>query len=152
MTSTTTPSVRTHEVPPGARRFGHLVAVAVDLALLWAVHHLLAWAWPSFLMPAFADLVPWLAASFVVGAVVHAVLVVRDTVRLRALGDLVTSVLGMVITIRTWEVFPFDLVGWQVAAARTVLVVGIVATTIGTLVSLLRLVGGAGGHAVRPAG
>jgi hypothetical protein len=131
--------------PPGARRAGYLVAIVVNVALLYAVPRLYDWGWPAFLTPAYDDVVPLLAASLGASLAANAVYLLHDGARTKALGDLVTSLVGLAAVLRTWEVYPFDFRdygdGWSLAA-RSVLALAMVGSAIGALAALARLLRG----------
>ena len=57
--------------PSRSRRFGYLVSIAVNAAMVYVVHHLLEWGWPRFLTEAFEELLPVITLSFVAGIVVN---------------------------------------------------------------------------------
>ena len=84
-------------------------------------------------------------AGYVVAAVVNAVMLylVADPPRLRALGDLVTTGVGLAAIVRVWQVFPFDLGGtpWEVVV-RVLLVVAMFGSGVAIIVALVRLVRG----------
>ena len=145
-------SATEHHAGPAAievgRRIGSLVAAALNGVMLWVTHQLLDWEWPSFLTAEFDDLLPWVTASFVVSIVVDVLYVVDDRVRVKASGDLLTAAVGLVVAVRTWQVFPFDFSSWARDwswAIRVALVVGMVATSIGVVVALVRLLSGRDG-------
>jgi hypothetical protein len=128
-----------------ARRFGYLVAIAVNAVMLWAANQLLAWGWPGFLTEDFAQVLPLINASLIASMVVNAGFLVRDRGRVRALGDLINAVFGVAVSVRLWSVFPFDFVGYDTdwtGVVRVALVLGIVGTSIAVLVHLVKLVTG----------
>jgi hypothetical protein len=128
-----------------ARRFGYLAAIAVDVVVLWVVHQLLGWGWPAFLTEDFEEVLPLISASLIASMVVNAGFLVRDRGRFRALGDLINAAFGMAVSLRMWAVFPFDFSGYDTDwgwALRVALGVGIVATSIGALVNLVKLITG----------
>ena len=49
-----------------ARRFGYLVAIGVNLILLYVVNNLLEWEWPSFLTEDFERVVGIVSFSIIV--------------------------------------------------------------------------------------
>lgn len=135
-------AVRRHAPPSTANRFGHLVGIAVNLVLLFVAHHLLEWGWPAFLTPAFADVLPVVTASFVVGIAFEAIYLVRDRGWIRSLGNAVTAAFGFAVALRTWQVFPFDFSGYArdwTGTTRLVLVVVMAATLLGLVVESVRL-------------
>ena len=118
----------------GARRFGYVVAVLVNAAMLYAVNRWPGWEVLPFLT---ADLVLVLGlvnASIVVNLAANLVYLVRDPRWLRALGDLLTTAVGLVALVRMWQVFPFDFsgdwAGWTLVV-RILLGLGIVGSAIG---------------------
>jgi hypothetical protein len=126
----------------GARRVGYVVAAAVNLVLLWMVHQLLDWGWPSFLTPDFEELLPIISVSLAASVVANLVYVWDDRAVIKNLGDLVTSLIGLVGAVWTYRVFPFDLSDGWAGLARVVIVVGIIGTSIGALVALVKLARG----------
>lgn len=135
------------------RRFGYVVAAAVDLAMLWIAGNLLGWGWPAFLTDAFEDLLPFVAASLLVSVVVNLVWVVHDPPWLKHVGQIAMNVIGLVVAVKTWQIFPFDFSGdaavWD-AVVRIVVGVSIVAMVVSTIVELVRLVIEVGGDTLRP--
>lgn len=122
-------------------RVGYLVAAVVNLVVLWVVNQLLGWGWPPFLTPAFEDLLPLIGLSLVASAVVNLVWLVWDPEWFHHLAQIGLNVIGMVVTIRTWQVFPFDLsTGWE-TTFRVVLVVAAVGIAIATVVEVVKLAG-----------
>jgi hypothetical protein len=132
--------------PSAARRFGYLVAIAVNAVLLWAANQLLDWGWPGFLTEEFTEVLPLISASLIAGMVVNAGLILRDTRRAKALGDLITAAFGLAISMRLWTVFPFDFSGYGTdwgGAFRVALGVGIAVMAIAVLANLATLINGA---------
>ena len=126
--------------PAPGRRFGYLIAVAINAALLWVAHQLLGWGWPSFLTEQFDEVLPILTLSFVASIVTNALYVVADPPRFKALGDAVTSAIAVAVALRTWQVVPFDVSNygydwsWLV---RVVIVVGGVGSAIAVVVNVV---------------
>jgi hypothetical protein len=144
MTATQAPSTK-RRPSVAARRFGYLAAVACNAILLWVAHRLLVWEWPAFLTEDFAQVLPWVTASLIASMAVNTLFILRDRGRTKALGDLVNAAFGLVVAVRMWAVFPFDFSGYGsdwTWAMRVALVVGIVATAIGALVNLVKLITG----------
>lgn len=148
MSSTPAPSPLPHPRPVTLRRTGYTVAIAVNAVVLWGVHRLLAWNWPGFLTDDFERVLPLLTASLIATLVSNAVFLLRDHGRVRALGDLVTSVFAVVVGVRMWSVFPFDFSGyardWN-DLVRVMIAVTIAATAVAVIVNLVQLVTGRAG-------
>lgn len=76
---------------------------------------------------------------------VNLALAVHHRGRIRALADLVTAAFGLAVGLRMWEVFPFDFTGYATdwsGFVNVVLIIGIVATGIAIIVSLVKLLAG----------
>jgi hypothetical protein len=137
-----------------ARRFGYIVAAAITAAIWFVINVWPGWQDLSFLTDQTTEVLWLVNVSLVVSVAVNLIYAVYDPVWLKALGDLVTTSIGLAVLVRAWQVFPFDFsdysIDWAVIA-RVVLVIGIVGSCIGIvvqLVTLMRLavVGGLGGR------
>ncbi|HEY5184175.1 MAG TPA: hypothetical protein VIM19_04535 [Actinomycetes bacterium] len=135
--------VTVHRHSTTARRFGYLVAAAVNLLLLFLVLVWPGWAALSFLTEEFTRVVGLLSASLVVGAVANLMYVVADPPWVRSLGQLVVSAFSLAVTVRLLQVFPFDFSGWSFDPSwlvRLLLWLGVVGTAIGIVTEMVRLV------------
>lgn len=138
-----TPTRSTRRVPSASRRLGYRLAIVLNLALVYLVNVWPGWQAVSWLTPETSDVVGVVNLSLVVGAVVNLAYLAYDQPWFRALGDLVTAAIAVVVVVRVLAVFPFDFSGYDIdwaPVARIVLVVAIVGTAIGTLVSLVTFV------------
>jgi hypothetical protein len=129
-------------IPTPAARFGYVVAATMNGVLLWVVHQLLDWGWPSFLTDDFELVLGLVTASFIAGIVTNLVLALHHRGRIRALADLVTAAFGLAVGLRMWEVFPFDFTGYATdwsGLVNIALIIGIVATGIAIIVNLVKL-------------
>lgn len=140
--------------PPGAqapaRKVGYLVAVVVNVVLLIVLDVRPGWHELAFLTGRFTDVSRLVNVSLVVSAAVNAVYLWFDPAWFKSLAQVGVSVIGLVVALRTLQVFPFDFTAyafnWAVLV-RVLLVVGVVGSVIGIVVELTRLVG-RGVHAV----
>ena len=126
-----------------ARRFGYAVAVVANLVLIYLTYVRPGWRAVPFLTEEARHVVPWFVLSLMVAIGVNLVWIVWDPLWLRSLGDLVTSVIGVVVMARFLDVFPFSAdTSWPwETVARTVLIVGLVASVIGVVVNLVMFIG-----------
>jgi hypothetical protein len=127
------------------RRVGYLVAASLNAALLWIAHHLLDWSWPAFLTGAFEDLLPYVTVSLLATVVANLVWIAWGPAWFRHLAQLGLNLIAVVVTVRTWQIFPFDFSGypaWWETVARVVILVGIVGSAVGAVVELVKLVQG----------
>jgi hypothetical protein len=124
------------------RRFGYVLAVAINGVLLWVAHQLLDWQWPRFLTEDFDQLLPILTVSFVASMVANALFVLADPPWFKAVAGVVTSAISLAVSIRTWQVFPFDFstyaVDWS-TLVRVLVALGIAGSAIATLVNLINV-------------
>jgi hypothetical protein len=125
------------------RRVGYVVAVLVNAALLYAIN-----VWPGWEAVPFLTQDMWLVtglinASIIVNLVANVLFLAQDPPWLKALGDLLTTAVGMVALGRIWQVCPVDFGGssfnWELVT-RVVLVVGIVGSAIGIVAAFASLV------------
>lgn len=128
---------------PAARRFGYVVAAAVNIAFWVAIHVWPGWQEVPFLTSATTDVLPWVDAQIAVSVAANAIWLVVDPRWLRALGETVTAVVGLVATARILAVFPFsfddDGVPWE-QWVRVALVVAVVGCAIGVLANVVTFV------------
>ena len=137
MHATTVPTrpVRTSH-PTAATRFGYVVAIGCNAFGIWIVHHLLEWSWPRFLTDQFDEVLPLITVAFVFGMATNAMFVLYDRQWLKSLVDVGGSILAFVITLRLYEVYPFDFSdyannwSWLVT---TLLIIGMAVTAIAAI-------------------
>jgi hypothetical protein len=141
----TTPSRIFHRPRPSAaaRRFGYLVAIAVNAGLLYIANNLLAWEWPPFLTEDFDRVLPLLNVSIVASMVVNGVYLAFDPRWFKTAGDVVTAVFSLAVVGRTLAVFPFDFTpysfDWE-TLTRVLLVLMIVATVTGIVAGTVKVI------------
>lgn len=134
-----------HKRPPSAtaRRAGYVGTVVFDALGLAAVNWWPGWDVLPFLTTDTERVVGWVNASIVVHLVLFAAYVVWDPRGLRALGEIVTSAVGVVVTTRVWQVYPFDTAddwsGWGLVV-HLLLGLGVVGSAIGVISGLVHLV------------
>ncbi|GAA4735023.1 hypothetical protein GCM10023216_29750 [Isoptericola chiayiensis] len=129
---------------PASRRAGYAVAVAVNGLLLVLIHGWPGWETLPVLTEQTVEVLPAVDASVVVSIVANLVYLVVDPPRLRALGDVVTTAVGLVAVVTIWVVFPFAFTGsfdWA-PVVRVLLVIAVVGSTIAIVVGLVRLATG----------
>lgn len=137
----------------GARRFGYLVAVTVNVLFLLAVNVWPGWQAVPFLTPDARLVIGLVNASITANLVVNVVYLLRDDPWLKALGDLVTLTVGLLALLRIWQVFPFDFAGtgfdWALVV-RGLLGIAIFGSVVGIVGTGIRFAGHVrGGGAAR---
>jgi hypothetical protein len=126
-----------------SRRFGYVVALLVNAAMLYVVNRWPGWEKVPFLTEDTRQVIDLVNASIIVTLAANAVYLVRDPRWLKALGDLLTTSVGIVVLVRFWQVFPFDFadssVDWTLVV-HAVLAVGIIGSAIGIVAALATFV------------
>ena len=78
MTTATRQRASSFTLPSGAKRFGYLLALLINGAMLFVANNLLAWGWFSWLTADFEELLPIINVSLVASMLVNAVYMVYD--------------------------------------------------------------------------
>ena len=123
---------------PRSRRFGYVVGAAVNGALLYLVNRNPGWQAVPFLTDATTQVLWLVNASIATNLLASLVYVVRDPAWLKALGDIITTSLGVLATVRIWQVWPIDFAAgspWEVIA-RIAVGLAVVGGTIGIVVAV----------------
>ncbi len=123
-----------------SRRFGYVVGAAVNALLLYLVNRNPGWQAVPFLTAETTEVLGLVNASIAAGLVANLVYVVWDPPWLKALGDLVTTFVGVLASVRIWQVWPLDLPAasaWDVVA-RVACGLAVVGGLIGIVASLVR--------------
>lgn len=134
----------THTGPSVAgRRAGYAVAMTVNLVLLFLVNVTPGWQAVPFLTENTTDVLLLVNLSMGAAVVANAVYSVFDPPWVRALGDAVTTSVGLASLVRIWQVFPFEFdtgsVPWDLVA-RWVIGIGIFGCVVAIIVALVRFV------------
>jgi hypothetical protein len=139
--SLTEPTIR--RTPFAARRVGYLLAGLINIGILFAVNVVPGWEVLPFLTPDTDLALPLVNLSLAVGVLANVVYVAYDPVWLKAVGDLITGLVGLAAMARIWVVFPFDFSAYSFnwgLLTRFVLAVAIGGTVIGITVQIFALV------------
>lgn len=149
----TDPTATRTALPPAGRRAGYFVAAAVNVAMIFIVHNLLAWGWPPWITAEWEDVTGLLTISFVVAALVNLAWIGYGPAWFKSAGNLVQSIISFFVTVRVLQVFPFDFspyeFNWE-AVTRAVLIFALVGVGIAIVVETVKLIAkGLGGEAPR---
>lgn len=124
-------------------REGAVPSIIVIGVLLYAANVWPGWWSVPFVTPQGSEVIGAVNAAWIAGLVANAVYLVAGTPALRAVGEIVVLIFGIVATVRVWEVFPFVFPGgppdWAVLV-RVLLVIGIVGALVGILAQLVAFV------------
>lgn len=123
---------------PGSRRVGYLVGAAVNAALLYLVNRNPGWQAVPFLTDATTQVLWLVNASITANLIASLVYVVWDPAWLKALGDVITTSLGVLAAVRIWQVWPLEFATgspWGVIA-RIAVGCAVVGGTLGIVVAV----------------
>jgi hypothetical protein len=126
---------------PVTRRAGYVIAIAVNIVLLYLINVRPGWAAVPFLTQETLRILYLMNLSLVVGAAVNVLYLGHDPRWLVALGGLATTGIGVVVLFRIWQVFPFAFTGgvdWALFV-RILLVLAVVGSLIGLIVQAVLL-------------
>jgi hypothetical protein len=122
----------------GARRAGYVVAALVNGLLLLLTNTWPGWEAVSVLTSDTPRVLGLVNASLIAGLAANLVYLVRDPPWLRALGDLVTTSIGLAALVRIWQVFPIEVDGGWRLVARLLLALGVFGSVVGIISALVR--------------
>ena len=94
-----------------ARRSGYVVAIAVNVLMLYVVNNLLAWDILPFLTDDFGRVLWLIDISLLATIMVNLVYVAYDQAWFRSLGQIGLNLISLAVAIRMYQVFPFDFSG-----------------------------------------
>lgn len=142
MTDAASDATTTDRPGAGARRFGYVVSLLVNAAMLIAINSWPGWEALPFLTDDTPAVLGIVNASLIVSMAANLLYVAYDPRWFKALGDVVTTAVGLAAVIRLWQVFPFSFddegIDWTLVV-RILLVVGIVGSIIGIVVRAVAL-------------
>jgi hypothetical protein len=125
-----------------ARRSGYVIAIAVNVVMLYVVNNLLAWNILPFLTDDFGRVLWLIDVSLLATIMVNFVYVAYDQRWFRSLGQIGLNLISLVVAVRMYQVFPFDFTGltfdWT-QIARVVIIFTILGTAIGAMVEAFKL-------------
>lgn len=131
---------RRKRAPRPARMFGYMVAIAVNAILWYVVHNLQRWDLPFVLAERFPRVLTALDLSLGAAMVANVIFLAYDPRWFRRIGQAALNLLSLNAMYAMYRVFPFD---FGSAGAnqtiRSLMVLGMIAAAVGTIVELARL-------------
>ncbi len=125
-----------------ARRFGYAIGAVVNLVLMFVIYVWPGWEAVPFLTDDTTQVLGLVMVSLIVGVATNLVYIVADPPLLRTLGDVLSTGIAVAVITRTLRVFPFDFgdatFDWALLT-RTLLVLLIIATSIGLVAQMVRM-------------
>ena len=126
----------TKEMPSGARRFGTLVTIAVNFALIYVTNNLLSWNVP-FLTERFSECLWAINLSLSVTIFINFIFLMFDRRWFRSLMQAFGNVFGFLSVYVFWRVFPLDLPSGLASTVNLGLIIIMGLIALGTLVELV---------------
>lgn len=124
-------------------RSGYVVAIVLNLALLFVANNLLGWDLVPFLTGDFTRVLWILNVSLLATIAVNLVHLWYDPAWFKSVGQICLGGISMLVSIRMLQVFPFDFTGYEFdwePVARLVMILGVIAVGIGIVVEVVKLV------------
>ena len=131
------------EVKQLARRSGYGAAVVVNLIILYVINNLPGWDWLRFLTDDFGGLLWLINISLVATVLVNLFWLGYDPAWFRSLSQVGLNLISAVVTVRLYQVFPFDFSTYEfnwAPLARLVMILTMVGLAVGTIAELVKLV------------
>lgn len=129
--------------PTTTRRVGYVIAIIINAALLVVVNNLLEWGWISWLTDDWEEVLPLLNLSLAATIIVNVIYLAYDAEWFKSVCELGLLPISLAVTIRTYQVFPFDFSAydgnWE-TLARLVLVFAMIGIGIAMVVQVVKLV------------
>jgi hypothetical protein len=135
--ATSNTTVKRPRPPATARRTGYIVAAVVNIVLLFLVNVTPGWEAVPFLTEKMALVLGLVNLSMTAGVIVNILFALYDARWFKALGDILTTGVGLAALVRMLRVFPFDFGGSSVdwpLVARVLLLIGIVGSALAIVV------------------
>lgn len=126
--------VQTRRPTVATRRAGYLIAIAINVTILYAINRWPGWDAVPFLTADTVLVLGWVNVSIAAGIAANFAYLAYDAPWFKALGDLITTGVGLCALIRIWQVFPVDAAAPWPVVARVFLVVAIGGSIIGLIV------------------
>lgn len=142
MTATTSEQLPA-EVKQLARRSGYGAAVVVNLIILYVINNLPGWDWLRFLTDDFRGLLWLINISLVATVLVNLFWLGYDAAWFRSLSQVCLNLISAMVTVRLYQVFPFDFSTYEfnwAPLARLVMIITMVGLALGTIAELVKLV------------
>lgn len=126
------------------RKVDYVISIAINGAMLYVANHLLGWQ-AEFISAAWSDVLPIINLSLGLTIAAYVVFVVHDGRTLYFVGRTMADALGLVMSYRVLQVFPFDFsklfsMGWLNTVAPTLIIIGIVGLLASMIIRTVKFV------------
>ncbi|NNC40988.1 MAG: hypothetical protein HKN95_09885 [Acidimicrobiia bacterium] len=137
------PPARKRKPSAAVRRFGYLIAIALNAAFLVLVNNLLEWDLSPWLTDDFELALPLISAALIATIVVTAIYMFFDARWFKSLTQIGLAGISLAATLRLYRVFPFDFSAYEFpwnTVARSVLIIALVGTVISIVTETVKFV------------
>lgn len=127
----------------GTRRFGYVVAIAVNAAMLYIAQNILAWDVLPWLTAEWEEVLPIISFSLTVSILVNLIYVAYDAPWFKSLTQAIMAGIGLAVTIQLFRVFPFDFSAYEFnwsAVTKVILVLIMIGITLGMITEAVRFI------------
>lgn len=132
---------------PFARRVGYAFGLLFSLLFLWIVTNVDTWSL-NWITEEWSQIESILRLSVTIDLIVYAVFLIGDARLIYYLGKLLTNIFGIYVSIRMFQVFPFDFNelaggwGWLNSVFPVLIILGIIALIVSLIIRTVRLAAG----------
>jgi hypothetical protein len=124
------------------RTMGFLVAAVVGGVLLWLLNVEPGWRAVPVVIDSGARVMPYVNAPVALGCALNVAYAAWYRWWLRCLGEILSAVVAVVVVLRIWDVFPFDVGDVWATVLRWVLAVAVAGAALSVVVNGVQLVRG----------
>lgn len=138
----TAPTPAKPGTPRTGRRFGYLLAAALNGAFLYVVDNVLDWDVAPFLTDSFEEATPTIRLVLWATIVVNLAYLFFDPKWFKSITQIGLAGLSIAATVRIYQVFPFDFSAYEFpweTLTRTILIIAVVGAAISIVVEVVRL-------------
>jgi hypothetical protein len=121
-------------------KFGYIIAIIVNVILLYVIHHLLEWN-VFFVTERFSEVLWALDLSLQATILANLLFLVYDAAWFKHLAQIILNLLSILATFLLYWVFPFDFgLAWWNQLVKFALLLAIVAMGIAIIVEFFKLI------------
>ena len=138
----TAPTSTKPGTPRTGRRFGYLLAAALNGAFLYVVNNVLDWDVAPFLTDSFEEATPIIRLALWATIFVNLAYLFFDPKWFKSVTQIGLAGISIAATVRIYQVFPFDFSAYEFpweTLTRTILIIAIVGAAISIIVEVVRL-------------
>jgi hypothetical protein len=129
--------------PTALKRSGYVIAIVINLIMMFVANNILSWGWFPFLTDDFTSLLPLINISLAATILANVCYLAFDPAWFKSLTQIGLNLISLIVSIRFYQVFPFDFstsqFNWE-TVTRVVIILAIVGTGIAIVVESVKLI------------